>query len=217
MIDRSRFGALRIVLLVLLALAPGLARAQVSGQYTGARTLEPNQHLFGAYVHASDDVLGAVGQLRLSFYPGIDFGFQGGLSRLHLRDGDRTTLRFGTDIKAAVANSGDASPFETAIGFGLGIEASDGFSSITLAPGAVASEDYILFGTLNVTPYAGAAIAFTRRTVGDVEETDVTLPVRLGSEIELGPGSRFVFELQLLFGNDLGDHYQIVAGANFPF
>ncbi len=217
MIERLRPGAFRIVLPVLFALAPGLASAQVFGQYTGARTLEPNQHLVGAYLHASDDVLGAVGQLHLSFYPGIDFGFQGGLSRLHLSNGDRTTLRFGTDIKAAVTRSGEATPFATAFGVGVGIEASDGFSSIALAPGAVMSQDYVLGGTVDVTPYAGAAIAFTRRTLGGLEDTDVTIPVRLGSEVEMGPGARFVFELQLLFGNNLGDGYQIVAGAHFPF
>ena len=78
MIERSRLGALRNALLALFTLMPGLAWAQVFGQYTGANPLEPNQHLFGAYLHTSDSVLGAVGQLRLSFFPGIDFGFQGG-------------------------------------------------------------------------------------------------------------------------------------------
>lgn len=217
MTPRSRLGALRIAVIALFIAVPGLARAQVFGQYTGATPLEPNQHVFGAYLHTSDNVLGAVGQLRLSFFPGIDFGFQGGLSRLHLSAGDRTTIRFGTDIKAAVVRPGEAAPFAVAMGVGVGVEASDGYSSITLAPSAVASQDYALGGTVNVTPYAGAAIAFSRRSLGSQDESDVTLPVRLGSEVDVGPSARLVFELQLLFGNDLGDVYQIVAGIHFPF
>jgi hypothetical protein len=216
-IERSRLGALRIALIAVFVLTPGLARAQVFGQYTGATPLDPNRHLFGAYLHASDSLLGAMGQLRLSFYPGIDFGFQGGLAQLHLSEGDRTTIRFGTDIKAAVAKPGASTPFAVAMGVGLGVEVSDQLSSITLAPSAVASQDCVLGGTVNVTPYAGAAIAFTRRSLDSHDENDVTLPVRLGSEVDLGSSARFVFELQLLFGNDFGDSYQIVSGVHFAF
>ena len=214
---RSRPFALVVASLVLLAMLPALARAQVFGQYSGARTLEPNQHLFGAYLHTSDSVLGAVGQLRLSFFPGIDFGFQGGLSRLHLEAGDRTTLRFGTDVKAALVRPGESLPFAMAIGAGLSVEASDEYSVVTLAPGAVISEDYVLGSTVNVTPYAGAAISFSRITLDGNDESDVSLPLRVGSEVELGPAARLVFEVQALLGNDLGDNWQIVTGVHFPF
>jgi len=215
-IERFRAGALCIAVIAVFVVAPGNARAQVFGQYSGAETLEPNQHVFGAYLHTSDSVLGAVGQLRLSVYPGIDFGFQGGLSRLHLIGRDRTTLRFGTDIKAAVARPGDSYPFAAALGIGVGVEASDEYSAITLAPSAVVSRRYLL-GTVNVAPYAGVAIAFTRTSLGSLDGSDVTLPVRLGSEVEMAPSARLVLELQFLFGNDIGDGYQVVAGVHFPF
>ena len=65
------------LLLVLLA-APVTAGAQVFGQYMGAEIVPVGGHLFGGYLQASQDQLGLLGQLRLSFYPGVDFGFHGG-------------------------------------------------------------------------------------------------------------------------------------------
>src|SRR5258705_6644118 len=58
----------------------GAAFAQVPGQFTGAEILPVNAHMYGGYLVASNNVVGGLAQLRLSFYPGVDFGFQGGLA-----------------------------------------------------------------------------------------------------------------------------------------
>src|SRR4029077_6858714 len=73
------FNVKRSVLVLLLAATPALVRpaaAQVWGQYTSAETVPVNGHMFGGYLHASSNFLGLLAQLRLSFYPNVDFGFQ---------------------------------------------------------------------------------------------------------------------------------------------
>ena len=80
-------------------LLPATAGAQAFGQFTAAQTLPVNGHLAGGYIQSSSSQLGVLGQLRLSFYPGVDFGFQGGFSRHDYAGGDRTTLSLGTDLK----------------------------------------------------------------------------------------------------------------------
>ena len=49
----------------------GAAHAQVLGQFTGAETLPVNGHMMGAYLHSSQNVVGLLGQLRMSFYPDV--------------------------------------------------------------------------------------------------------------------------------------------------
>lgn len=200
-----------------LALIPAASRAQVFGQFTTAETVAPGGHQFGAYLHANDSVLGVLGQLRMSFYPGVDFGFQGGVSKLNLSGGDRTLVRFGTDLKARVVQAGEQLPFGVGVGAGIGVETSDDYSVLTIAPSGVASRGYLLGGTVRTMPYAGLALAFTRSSIGSRDESDLSIPLRLGSEVELANATRFVFELELFFGRDFGDDYQIAAGINAPF
>jgi len=213
MIRRVTLASLALTLT--LGAAP--ARAQVFGQYTGAETLPVNGRLFGAYLHTSDHVLGATGQLRLSFFPGVDFGFQAGLSRLNLDSGDRTTIRLGTDVRTAVVRPSDTSPFTIAAGGALGVENSDQYSVVTIGPEAVASRAYSLGGTNALTPYLGALIALSHTSNHGNSESEMTLPLRLGAELAVSTTARVLVELQLLEGKASPDHFQIVAGANFPF
>ena len=88
-----------------LAVCATPARAQSLGQFGGAEVVPVNGQAFGAYVDASSHVVGVISQLRLSFYPKVDFGFQGGLDRLDYLDVNRTVLRLGTDFKVLTAKA----------------------------------------------------------------------------------------------------------------
>src|SRR5206468_1647111 len=134
--------------------------------YTGATVTPVNGHVFGAYVNASDHTLGALAQLRLSFYPRLDFGFHGGLSRLDPGGtfSSRTTLRVGTDLRYQLTSLSGAFPADLAIGASLGVEAADQFKVITVGPSAVLSRAVRDSSSgSRFVPYVGAALNFSSR------------------------------------------------------
>jgi hypothetical protein len=200
-----------------LSILPHAAGAQIFGQYAGAETLPVNGRLFGAYLETSDHVLGALGQLRLSFFPDVDFGIQAGLSRLSLESGDRTTVRIGIDVKTPVVHADASSPYTVAVGGAIGIETSDEYSALTIAPEAVGSRSFPMGGSVELSPYLGARIAFGRSSVRGISDTNLSVPIFLGSELQITTATRLVVELQLLPGNTAPDHFKAIAGANFPF
>ena len=208
----------KIVLLVLLVagLAP-TAHAQVFGQYTPAEILPVNGRLGGAYVNFSKDVVGALGQLRLSFYPNMDFGFQGGLERIDMKSTTRTALRLGTDVRFGVARATAEHPVDVAVGGGLGVDTSDKYSVFRIGPTVVASHAFPFSSTSSVVPYAGAMLCFTSWDTDNENGTDFSVPVRLGADLRTLPGMRITAEFQLFLGDDLGDRTAFSAGVNFPF
>jgi hypothetical protein len=202
-----------------LAPAPA-AHAQVFGQYTPAEILPVNARLGGAYVNFSKDVVGALGQLRLSFYPNVDFGFQGGLARLDLGTTSKTSLRLGADVRVGVAKAIAGRPVDVAVGAGLGVETSDQYSVFRIGPSVVASRTFPFSGTASVVPFAGTMLCFTSRDVGDESRTDLTdfsVPVRLGAELRAIPGMRITAEFQLRLGNVFDDRTAFSTGIDFPF
>ena len=207
-------------ILILAALVPaGPARAQAFGQYTGAAVVPVGGHVFGAYLNLSDHVIGGLAQLRLSFYPNLDFGFHGGLSRLDpvVSFGSRTTLRLGGDVRWQVAQLSEAFPADLALGASLAVETADQFKVVTLGPSAVASRT--LGGTEGASfiPYGGLALNFTNRDAFGVEDTDLSVPLRLGVEARLSPAFRVVAELQLFIADHYNDDIGFVTGVNLPF
>jgi hypothetical protein len=200
----------------ILAFAPA-AGAQVFGQFTGAEVLPVNGHETGAYLVASDNVLGLLGQLRLSFYPGVDFGFQGGLSRLQFAGGDRTLVRLGSDFKIAVTRVSQGFPVDLALGGALGVESSDDYHVLTLMPQAVASHAYPMGQTMNVTPYLGAGISFRSLDASPTRENNFSIPLRLGADMRVMTGVRVTAELQLHLASSFGDNVGFLTGVNLPF
>jgi hypothetical protein len=208
----------RLLLLALFvaSLAPA-ARAQVFGQYTPAEILPVNARLGGAYVNFSRDVVGALGQLRLSFFPNMDFGFQGGLARLDLGPTSKTSLRLGTDLRFGVAKAAAGRPVDIAVGAGLGVETSDGYSVFKIGPSVVASHTFPFSGSSSVAPYVGAMLCFTSWDADPVTGTDFSMPVRLGAELRAIPGMRITAEFQLRLSDDFDDRTAFSTGINFPF
>jgi hypothetical protein len=210
----------KFLLLALFAasLAPApAARAQVFGQYTPAEILPVNARLGGAYVNFSRDVIGALGQLRLSFYPNVDFGFQGGLARLDQGTTSKTSLRLGTDVRFGVARATAGRPVDIAAGVGLGVETSDQYSVFRIGPSAVASRTFPFSGSSSVAPFVGTMLCFTSWDVANETGTDFSVPVRLGAELRAIPGARITAEFQLRLGDVFDDRTAFSAGIHFPF
>lgn len=193
------------------------ARAQTFGQFTSAEILPTNGRLFGAYVVASESVASLLGHLRLSFYPGIDFGFQGGLSRQDFPSGDRTTLRLGTDFKVGVRQQSESMPVAISVGGGLSVETGDNFSVLSLGPMAVVSHAFPTSERTSITPYAGLGMAFTNIDVGDTSDNDVSFPLRVGAEFGVMPGMSLMGEMQFNLSDSFGDDFGFSAGVNMPF
>jgi hypothetical protein len=199
------------------ALAAAPAHAQVFGQLVPAEPVPVNGHLFGAYLNASENTVGLLSQLRLSFYPNIDFGFHGGLTRIDAVGGDLTTLRVGTDIKFLVGQAGATMPVNLSVGGALGLERGDDYDVLSIGPTVVASRNLTVGQNGAITPYAGLGLVFSSLNIGTRDETDVSFPIRLGSEFRIAPELRITAELQLLLEDDFNDDIAFVTGVNMPF
>ncbi len=200
---------------ILLATAP--AAAQVFGQFSSAEVLPMNGHEAGFFLNAGDNTLGGLGQLRLSFYPGIDFGFQGGLSRVTWQGVDRTTLRLGADLRVAVGHSGEGFPFDISVGGGLGVETSDDYHVLTLMPSGVMSRSWTLGQSGSIAPYLGLGLSFAHADAGSTNETFLSLPLRLGADLRGMPGMRLSAELQAPLGDSFNDDVGVLTGVKLAF
>ena len=215
---------LTVALLLAGFLPASSARAQVFGQYAPAEVLAVNSRLAGAYVGLSENVVGMLAQLRLSFHPNVDFGFQGGLMREDVpppKDGDprirKTMLQLGTDFRFGVARASESLPVDIAVGAGLGVGTSDNYHVLRFGPTGVASRTFAMSSSASIAPYAGVMLSFASRDWGGRSESDFSIPLRLGAELRAIPGVRVTAELQLRLGDDFNDHTAFTGGVNLPF
>ena len=203
-----------VLLAAALLLAPAASRAQVYGQFVPAETIPVGGHQFGAYLQASQDLLGLMAQLRLSFYPNVDFGFHGGLTRIEVGSTDITTLRIGGDVKFLISKGG---ALDIAAGAALGVETGDEISVLTLGPTAVVSKTFPMGSGGGIAPYAGVGLLFSNIDVSDDQETDFSIPFRLGAEFKFSQELRLIGELQLRASDEVNDSVAFVTGVNLPF
>ena len=207
---------IRIAVIAAVLFAAPAAHAQLPSTYSGANVLPVNTHVFGAYVPLSSNAVGALAQLRLSFLPGVDFGFQGGLSRLDRSAGSKTLIRLGTDVKIALAHASEARPLDMSIGGALGIFAGDNYNLLSIGPTFTVSRTW-QSGSTSFTPYAGAGLSITTINVGDRNDNDFSLPLRFGAELGISPAARLVGEYTVKVSSDIGDDGEFVLGVNLPF
>ncbi len=189
--------------------------AQTFGQLGPAPPLAPNARLFGAYLTAGSDALGMVAQLRLSFMPGVDFGFQGGLNRVDVAGGDHTTVRMGADVKFAVTEAQASMPLDLAAGGSIGVQTGDRFTVLSLGPNLVASHRFPLGGEGTVSPYVGLLLRFSTLDVAGTSDTDFDPALRLGADLRIDPDLGFIGEVQ--FNDDSGDDVGFLTGLNISF
>jgi hypothetical protein len=208
-----------VIAAAVIALAGGSrpAAAQVFGQFNAARPLPVNGHEFGGYVEFSENLLGFLGQLRLSFHPGVDFGIQGGLGRYDGGSTDVTTARLGVDFKYLAATIEQGLPVDLGVGAAIGLETGDDLSLLSLGPSIVASRPVSVAGEPRFVPYAAIAMLFSRVDVGDADSNDFTAPLRIGTEIDMGPGLRASAEIKALLGDTFQDDLSFSFGVRTSF
>jgi hypothetical protein len=193
------------------------AHAQVFGQYVGARPLAMNERLFGGYLHFGGDAIGGVAQLRLSFQPGLDFGFQGGLTNYDESAGDVTTVRLGADVRFLAMTADAVNPVDVSVGGALGLESGDDLNILTIAPSVAASRTFAMGPNVSITPYASLLLAFSTIDAGEFDDSDFSVPIRLGADWMLAQGFRITGELQLRLSDEFSEDTQFAAGVNLPF
>lgn len=207
---------LQLVIVAAALAASSAAHAQIVGQFTGAETVPNSEHFFGGYVYSSENVLGLHGQLRMSFYPNVDFGFNGGFARLDFASGNRTILKLGTGLKVKLSDSTGTVPVTVAIAGDLGLETGDDYHVVTIEPSLIASRSFGV-GTSAVTPYGRIGLAIGNFDFGDRTDTDLSVPLRVGAELSLAQQIRVVGELQINLSDQYNDDVGFGLGVNFPF
>lgn len=200
-----------------LALAAAPVGAQVFGQLTPAQPIPLDTRLGGAFLSFTKSESELLGQLRMSFHPGVDFGFQGGLSRVSVNDVNRTSVQLGGDVKAQVVRMGPSSPLDFSIGATIGVNSADDFTVLSVGPTVVLSRPVKLDERATLTPFAGAALLFSRSDLAVGNTNDVAVPIRFGAEYTPLPDFRLVAALQIGVSDEIRDDLKITLGANFPF
>lgn len=204
-----------ILIVALLLAAAGPASAQVQGALSPGKVLQPNEHLGGAYLTFDKSSATMLGQLRMSFYPNLDFGFQGGLARIDVDNNTRTSVKLGGDFRGQVASQSSGGILDIALGAALGVESADELNLLSVGPQVTLSR------TLDMSSrwvaYGGAALLFTRVEVGSESDTDTSCPIRMGVEYDPNPYLRLLTEVQLAVSDEIRDDFAVTFGILFPF
>lgn len=198
-----------------LAFVSSPARAQVHGALSEATVVPVNARLGGTYLTFDKSSATLAGQLRLSFYPNLDFGFQGGLSRIDVNDNTRTSVRLGADFRGQVARQGETFPLTVALGGTLGVESADNFTILSVGPQLTLSRAMGSSGRW--IGYGGAALLLSRFDVDNQSDNDTSLPIRFGIEFHPNPDMRLLAEAQLAVSDEVRDDMAITFGVLFPF
>lgn len=200
-----------------LALAARPAGAQVAGQFGGAAPIAVDTRVFGGYLGVAQHQFEGLAQLRLSFYPGVDFGFQGGVHHYGESGVSRNAIEIGGDVRTIVTRQGPSTPCDVSLGGAIEVSSADHYNLLSVGPTVAASRRYAPHVGSEFVPYAGAALLYSRTDVGIANSTDVSLPLRFGLEYGPNPSVRTVLELQLPLSDNQGSHPKLIFGANFPF
>jgi len=191
------------------------AAAQVQGALSSGRVVQMNHRLGGGYLQFDKSSATLLGQLRLSFYPNLDFGFQGGLSRIDVNDNTRTSVKLGGDFRGQLATQNGTFPLDIALGGTLGVETADNFSILSVGPQVTVSRTLDLSGRW--TGFAGASLLYSRVDVGPQNTTDTSFPIRFGAQYSPNPYLLLHAEAQAAVSDEVKDDFAFTLGVLFPF
>jgi hypothetical protein len=201
---------------LLLAAAARPAGAQVHGVLCDASVLPVNTRLGGTYLQLDQSSATLSGQLRMSFYPNFDFGFQGGLSRVELGSNpQQTSVRLGGDFRGQVAKQSSSFPLNISLGAGLDVESADGFTILSVGPQVALSR--ALGSDDKWIAYGGASLLLSRYESGPTRDNDTSFPVRAGMEFRPTADLRLIGEMQVAISDAIRDDVSFTFGALFPF
>jgi len=198
-----------------LACAASPALAQVYGIMNDAKVVPVNGHLGGGYLQFDKSSATLMGQLRLSLYPNMDFGFVGGLSRIDIENDNQTSVRLATDFRGQIANQTADFPVSITLGAAIALESADGFSLLSVGPTAAASR--VLDQANQWTATFGASLLLSRSEINGDRNTDTSLPLRLGLQYAPNADLRIMSEAQLGVSDNIRDDFQFTIGVLFPF
>ena len=202
-----------LALSILAAALP--AFGQVHGALSEARVVPVNGRLGGAYVQFDKSSATLMGQLRLSFYPNLDFGFLGGLSRIDVDNNTRTSVRLSADFRGQVVSQRPTFPVNLSLGAALGVESADDFTILSVGPTAVASRQLDADGTW--LGYGGVSLLLSRVEIARERDTDTSFPLRAGVEFRPNPDLRLLAEAQLAVSDEIRDDFSFTLGVLLPF
>ena len=200
---------------VALACAASPALAQVYGILNDAKVVPLNGHLGGGYLQFDKSSATLMGQLRLSLYPNMDFGFVGGLSRLDIENDTKSSVRLATDFRGQITNQSADFPVSITLGAAIALESADGFSLLSVGPTAAASR--VLDQANQWTATFGASLLLSRSEINGDRNTDTSLPLRLGLQYAPNADLRIMSEAQLGVSDNIRDDFQFTIGVLFPF
>src|SRR5262249_53849076 len=129
---------------------------------------------------------------------------------------DLTTIRLGGDFRYQLAHADASMPVDFVVGAAIGVETGDHISVLSVGPIAAVSRN-LQIGSGGGTPYAGLRGLFSSVDVRNDQNTDLSIPLRFGSEFRISQDLRIVGELQLRLSDDFNDHIGFVTGVNLPF
>lgn len=198
-----------------LACAASPAPAQVYGILNDAKVVPVNGHLGAGYLQFDQSSASLMGQLRLSFYPNLDFGFLGGLSRLEIDNDTKSSVRLATDFRGQIATQGPSFPLSITLGAALGVESADGYTLLSVGPTAAASR--VLDQAGQWTAIGGASLLLSRSEISGARNTDTSMPLRLGLQYAPNPDIRIMSEAQLAVSDEIRDDFSFTLGVLFPF
>lgn len=204
-----------LLALALCATVAMPAAAQIHGAFSEATIVPVNGRLGGAYLQFDASSATLQGQLRLSFYPKLDFGFNGGLSRIDFGGNTRTSVRLGGDFRGQVASQTENSPLTVTLGGAIGVESADDFTILSVGPQLVLSRT--LDGAGRWVGYGGAALLLSRYDINSQSDTDTSFPVRAGVEFRPNVDMRILLEGQLGVSDEIRDDMAFTLGVLFPF
>src|SRR6516164_841908 len=197
---------LALCLAVALACVASPALAQVFGILNDAKVVPVNGHLGGGYLQFDKSSATLMGQLRLSFYPNMDFGFVGGLSRLDIDNNTKSSVRLATDFRGQITTQSADFPLSITLGAALGVESADGYSLLSVGPTAAASR--VLDQASQWTATFGASLLLSRSEINGDRNTDTSLPLRLGLQYAPNPDIRIMSEAQVGVSDNIRDDFQ---------
>jgi len=108
-------------------------------------------------------------------------------------------------------------PFDLSLGAAIGVSSAEDFNLLSVGPEIVGSRKFATGSGSDLTTYAGLLVLFTRSDLGGVNNTDVSVPVRLGLSFAPNADLSLLAELQVALSDQINDDLKLTVGANFPF
>lgn len=204
---RALIGAGTVVMVV--ALVPAAARAQVLGTWATAIPYAGDEMVAGGFFLAGEPI-GVIGQFRTGIADKMDVGVQLGVPNFDLAND--TVLGLAGDAKYLILPEKGSFPLDLAVDGAFGFQHADKLTLVDFDFGGVASKKFVTSGGRTLVPYGSLMFAIGHASV-DVKRpanlpadqkfdehpsnTDLDVNVRVGLDWPFRPGYEAMSEVNL--------------------